>query len=57
VFRDFEKIGGFDDVPVQFLTIAKKLVFGNINEYSPRKRQSKPFFATADTLLANFHPS
>jgi hypothetical protein len=31
VNRDFEKIGGFDDVPVQFLKIAKKL-FGNINK-------------------------
>ena len=27
MFRDFEKIGGFDDVPVQFLTIAKKLIW------------------------------
>ncbi len=29
VFRDFEnlKIGGFDDVPVRFLTIAKKLIW------------------------------
>jgi hypothetical protein len=27
VFRAFEKIGGFDDVPVQFLTIAKKLIW------------------------------
>ncbi len=26
VFRDFDKIGGFDDVPVQFLTIAKELI-------------------------------
>ncbi len=24
VYRDFENIGGFDDVPVQFLKIAKK---------------------------------
>ncbi len=23
---DFEKIGGFDDVPARFLTIAKKLI-------------------------------
>jgi hypothetical protein len=55
VFRDFEKIGVFDNIPVRFLTIAKS-AFGNI-EYSPRKRQSRPFFATADTLLAKFHPS
>ncbi len=27
MFRDFEKIGGFDDVPIGFLTIAKKLIW------------------------------
>ncbi len=27
VFRDFEEIGGFDDVPIGFLTIAKKLIW------------------------------
>ncbi len=27
VFRDFEKIGGFEDVPVRFLMIAKKLIW------------------------------
>jgi hypothetical protein len=32
-FRDFEKIGGFNDVPVQFLRFPKSS-FGNINEYS-----------------------
>jgi hypothetical protein len=27
VFCDFEKIGGFDEVPIGFLTIAKKLIW------------------------------
>jgi hypothetical protein len=27
VFRDFDEIGGFDDVPIGFLTIAKKLIW------------------------------
>ncbi len=27
MFRDFGKIGGFDDVPVQFLTMAKTLIW------------------------------
>jgi hypothetical protein len=27
VFRCFEKIGGFDDAPVQFMTIAKKFIW------------------------------
>ncbi len=27
MFRDFEKIGGFDNVPVRFLTIANNLIW------------------------------
>ncbi len=27
VYRDFEEIGGFDDVPIGFLPIAKKLIW------------------------------
>ncbi len=29
VFRDFEKIGGFNDVPVRFLMISKKFIWNN----------------------------
>ena len=29
MFRDFEEIGGFDDVSIGFLTIAKKLIWKN----------------------------
>jgi hypothetical protein len=55
VFRDFEKIGAFDYVRVQFLMIAKKLIWKYQRVLT--KKASVFQVATADTLLAKFHPS
>jgi hypothetical protein len=56
VYHDFQDIGGFDDVPIGFLTIAKKLIW-KYQRVLTKKASVKAILSDRGYLLANFHPS